>query len=207
MANQQEKDRFFCLNIRDCFSPGSEPVIGESDLREILSDFSSPMNRDVEAFLKENAIEFAKKHQSVTYLVFSSSTLDLVGYFSITVKPVIVDAANLSNTARRKLDRISKYNDKSNSYTVAAYLIAQFGRNYNDAVTCPITGTELMDYAISKLYDIQYALGGMMVYLECEDKEALLNFYQKKNGFRIFGERSLGGADEPERLLQLMNFL
>lgn len=207
MVNQQEKDRFFCLNIRDCLSSDSEPVIGESDLREILSDFSSPMNKDVEAFLKEKAIEFAKKHQSVTYLVFSSSTLDLAGYFSITVKPVIVDAANLSNTARRKLDRVSKYNDKNKSYTVAAYLIAQFGRNYSDTVTCPITGTDLMDYAIDKLYDIQYALGGLMVYLECEDKEALLDFYQKKKGFRIFGERNPEGAEGPERLLQLMSFL
>lgn len=39
-----------------------------------------------------------------------------------------------------------------------------------------------MDYAIDKLYNIPYALGGLMVYLEREDKEALLNFYQKKKG-------------------------
>ncbi len=207
MDNLQGKNRFFCLNIRDCLGSGPDQVIGEVDLKEILSDFSSPKNIDVESFLREKAVEFTKKQQSVTFLVFASSTMDLAGYFSITVKPVMIFANGLSNTAKRKLDRISKYNEKDNTYTVAAYLIAQFGKNYSESVTCPITGDELMDFAIGKLCDIQYELGGLFVYLECEDVEALLSFYQKKHGFRIFGERMTEGVENSHKLIQLMNFL
>ena len=93
-------------------------------------------------------------------------TLDLVGYFSITMKPVIIKAGKLSNTSKRKLERVSKYDVETETYTVASYLIAQFGKNYNLDNTDKIAGTELMEYASAKLNDIRYDLGGMMVYLE-----------------------------------------
>ena len=56
---------------------------------------------------------------------------------------------------------------------------------------------------------IQRQLGGLMVYLECEEKEPLLRFYQEQNGFRLFGERMTDEEKEGERhkLLQLLNFL
>ncbi len=41
---------------------------------------------------KEQSIEFAKKQQSVTYLVFSTEDAELVGYFAITMKPITVNA-------------------------------------------------------------------------------------------------------------------
>ena len=40
-------------------------------LARVLSGFSCPKNQDVANFLKKNAVEFTKKSQSVTYLVFS----------------------------------------------------------------------------------------------------------------------------------------
>lgn len=207
MDSLQNQDRFFCMNIRNCLKSGEQDLIGGDELQEILSDFSSPKNKDVEMFLKERAVEFTKKQQSVTYLVFSNETLDLAGYFSIAMKPVVIKAEGLSNAVKRRLDRLSKYDKENGTYTVAAYLIAQFGRNYSSNVTCPINGTELMDYAISRLREIQFQLGGLMVYLECEEKEALLHFYEDKKGFRQFGERMTDQAAEPHKLLQLMNFL
>ena len=153
-------------------------MVGENGLKRILSDFFSPKNQDVESFLKKRSIEFTKKRQAVTYLVFSTVTLDLVGYFSITMKPVIIKAGKLSNTSKRKLERVSKYDVETETYTVASYLIAQFGKNYNLDNTDKITGTELMEYASAKLNDIRYDLGGMIAYLECEEVEALLKFYQ-----------------------------
>ena len=41
----------------------------------------------------------------------------------------------------------------------------------------------------------------------CEDIEALLSFYQKKYGFRIFGECMTEGVENSHKLIQLMNFL
>ena len=46
--------------------------IGEPELLEVLSDFSCPKNPDVERVLKKSSIEFTKKNQLVTYLVFSA---------------------------------------------------------------------------------------------------------------------------------------
>ena len=65
------EEQFVCVNIWGFLNPKETSGIGESDLEKILSDFSNPKNSDVESFLKRNAIEFTKKNQSVTYLVFS----------------------------------------------------------------------------------------------------------------------------------------
>ena len=50
-----------------------------------------------------------------------------------------------------------------------------------------------MNFAINTLNEIQRQLGGLMVYLECEEKEPLIRFYQEQNGFRLFGERMTDG--------------
>lgn len=64
-------DNFFAINIRKYLALGDDPEAGEPALVNLLSGFSCPNNLDVERFLKKSAIEFAKKNQSVTYLVFS----------------------------------------------------------------------------------------------------------------------------------------
>lgn len=204
--NYKDKD-FIAVNIRSYLEDDQNQKIGENELKNILSDFSSPKNKDVEDFLKNKAVDFANKHQSVTYLVYSKDTVEMVGYFTITMKPVTIKANGLSKTARKRLDRISRYDEKTDTYVVSAYLIAQFGKNYGDTVTDPISGIDLMDCTMDTLREIQYQLGGLLVYLECENQEKLLDFYQNQNGFRLFGERITEGTKEPHRLLQLMNFL
>lgn len=92
------------------------------------------MNPDVERFLKEQAIDFAKKEQAVTYLLISLEDEALLGYFSITVKPLVVSAEPFSNTMRRKLARFSNINQEEQTYNMAAYLIVQLGKNFNEKV-------------------------------------------------------------------------
>lgn len=46
--------------------------LGEERTKEILSEFSCPMNKDVEFFLHCKAIEFAKQGIAQTQLVFTS---------------------------------------------------------------------------------------------------------------------------------------
>lgn len=129
--------------------------------------------------------------------------------FSITMKPVTVKVAGMSNSVKRKLSRLSHFDQKTDSYTISSYLIAQLGRNYSEEVKYPITGNMLMNFAIDTLHEIQRQLGGLMVYLECEEKEPLLKFYQEQNGFRLFGQRVTEEyrAGESHKLLQLLNFL
>ena len=140
MDRMPSEEQFVCVNIRDFLNPEETGGIGENDLEKILSDFSNPKNSDVEFFLKKNAIEFTKKNQSVTYLVFFLEDMCLVGYFSITMKSVTVNAEGMSNSVKRKLSRLSNLDQSTGSYIVAAYLIAQLGRNYNEEVKYPITG-------------------------------------------------------------------
>ena len=57
---------FIVLNIRE-YLENDDGRLGEDKLFQILSGFSCPLNPDVELFLKRQSVEFAKKHQAVTY--------------------------------------------------------------------------------------------------------------------------------------------
>ena len=46
--------------------------LGEDAVKRILSDFSCPLNPDVEFFLSKKAIDFAKQRWAQTHLVFAS---------------------------------------------------------------------------------------------------------------------------------------
>lgn len=58
--------------------------IGEERAKALLSNFSCPLNLDVEFFLKQKAIEFAKQGLSQTHLVFASykGTAQMAGFFA-----------------------------------------------------------------------------------------------------------------------------
>lgn len=67
------------------------------------------------SFLKQQSVEFAKKHQAVTYLVLSLEDAELLGYFSITIKPLVVRAEPFSNTVKRKLVRFSEIDSQADT--------------------------------------------------------------------------------------------
>lgn len=64
-------------------------------------------------------------------MVLSVEDAELLGYFSITIKPLVVKGESFSNTTKRKLARFSEINKSGRTYNPAAYLIAQLGRNYS----------------------------------------------------------------------------
>lgn len=201
----QETNKFTVFNIREYLN-GQNPELGEDDLHQVLSEFSCEKNPDVERFVKEQSIEFAKKHQSVTYLVFSTDDAQLVGYFAITIKPITVNAEPFSTRAKKKLARVSELNDEDHTYNLAAYLIAQLGKNFSDGANERITGAELLGLAIEQVHQLQYLAGGMVVFLEAEPHEQLLSFYQI-NGFQKFASRKTKGADAQHELIQLLKLL
>ena len=86
-----KNEKYKVINIRDYYLKGGE--IGEKMLKDVLSDFTCPMNKNVEEFLKEKAIEFTKRNQSVTYLVFLNDASTLVGYFTLASKSITVKEA------------------------------------------------------------------------------------------------------------------
>lgn len=187
------------INILDMLE-----TVGEDELSSILSDFSCPRNPEIEHFIHNNAIEFAKRKMSITHLVFDSGAR-LIAYFTLTHKPSSVDGQVLSKTSRKKLEMHARMDESIQAYSVSAYLIAQFGKNYGVDGGHSISGDELMDMAFDVLERVQRQIGGGVVFLECEDNPVLLKFYQNDhNRFRLFGERY--AEREQVKYLKLLRF-
>jgi len=201
-----EINRYSVVNIRRYLN-SDNPKLGESRLLQVLSGFSCPRNPDVERFLKKSSVEFTKKNQSVTYLVFDIGSIRLVGYFTLALKPLTVRGETVSNTVRKKLLRVSELDEKSDTYTMSAFLIAQIGKNFTNGAEKKITGEELLELAWNKIKEMQYMCGGMVTFLEAENEEKLLSFY-RNNRFSQFDTRqTASGADESHELVQLLRLL
>ena len=69
-----ETNKFSVINMRRYLN-SDNPKLGEGRLFQVLSGFSCPKNPDVERFIKKTSIEFTKKNQSVTYLVFDVDSM------------------------------------------------------------------------------------------------------------------------------------
>ena len=205
----KQDDKFTVINIREYLKKNAddEEQFGEETLRQLLSEFSCERNQDVEDFLKRQAIDFTNKHQSVTYLVFATDDAQLLGYFALTIKPITVNGEPFSNTVRRKLSRVSTLNEEEHTYSLAAYLIAQLGKNYADGANERITGAELLALAVNQIELLQYQAGGMVIFLEANSEEKLISFYGN-NRFQPFDRRITERKDkEPHELIQLLRLL
>lgn len=198
--------KYSVINIRR-YLKNDNPKIGEDRLLQVLSGFSCPKNPDLELFLKNSSIEFTKKNQSVTYLVFSKENGALLGYFTIALKDLTIRGETVSKTMKRKLLRISELDEKSDTYTMSAYLIAQLGKNYAGGMEKKITGAELLELSWGIIERMQYLGGGLVVFLEANNEEKLLSFYNT-NRFVQFDTRLT--ASDPENqheLIQLLRLL
>jgi hypothetical protein len=201
----QKNDKYTVINIRR-YLHGDNPNDEEKRLRRVIDGFSSPINKDVENFLKSSSIEFTKKNQSVTYLVFLESRMELVGYFTLALKPLTVKGETVSNRTKRKLLRVSELDEQSQTYTMSAYLIAQLGRNFALDLDDKITGSELLELAWSEIESTQYKCGGMVVFLEAENHVKLKSFYEA-NRFQLFDTRQISSPKEKHELVQFLRLL
>ena len=188
----------------------------ESIVSDVLSTFSCVNNKDVDSFLKEKAVLFDKQGWSKTHLVFTSykNEMVLVGYFTLAPKSFVVIKNNrksrfdkIGATLMKRIAKHGRYDRDTNQYTISAPLIGQLGKN--DKYPDLISGDVLLKYACDTVQEAQSIIGGRFVYLECEDKPKLLDFYNE-NGFVSFGRRTLE-ADERDfggnYLIQMLKFL
>ena len=193
------------ININDMLQE-----LGEDKLKNILSSYFCPYNKDLEYFLQDKAIEFSKQGIAATHLVFTSYKKKpvLIGYFSLANKFIFIPKKLLSNTLNK---RIAKFGMRQETgYSLATPLIAQLGKNYTNDFNTLITGDELLAMAINKVKQIQADIDGRFVYLECEDVVKLIDFYSS-NGFLNFSQRKLD-PDEKGRmkgtyLVQMLKYI
>ncbi len=101
----------------------------------------------------------------------------------------------------KKLERVCHLDEDNNCYRPSAILIAQLGKNFS----CPdlISGNELLQIAMETVLDIQYMAGGVISFLECENKSKLLDFYHSND----FKEISIRNTKEDKNLIQLYKFI
>ena len=71
-----ETENLYSLNIRDYFNSRDSRI---DVLSGLISSYTCPKNPDIERFLKNSAIDFTRKQQSVTYLAFTKESVDFVG--------------------------------------------------------------------------------------------------------------------------------
>ncbi len=177
---------------------------GEDNLKNMLSSFSCPQNAEIDSFLKINSLNFARRKLSITYLVFDENDGEILGYFTLAHKAIEIKNDNISNTTRRKLSSHARLDTDTNSFTASAFLLAQIGKNYGIENGKRISGSELIGCANDVMEDIQHRIGGGIIYLGCEDRQILKNFYIDRNHYKIFGERY--SASDNIRYLQMVRF-
>lgn len=172
-------------------------AIGEEETMEIISSFSCPQNKEVEHFLLRKAVEFAKQRLAATYLVFLSYKDEPVlgGYYTISSRAAIFDLGSIkSNTLKRRISKFAQYNPETKRSSVQLTLIGQIGKNYTNQYNKLITGEELLEICLNQIREIQLAIGGALIMVECEDEPKLHAFYDKK-GFVTVGTRDLDGDE------------
>lgn len=180
-------------------------AIGEDAVNRILSEFSCPKNVEIEDFVKNKAVDFAKRKISVTYLVMDNETGSVISIFTLAHKALDINKDALSATSRKKLSRFANLDETKNSYSVSAFLIAQFGKNYAAEQPSDWNGVRLMEKTFETLGIVQRHIGGGVVFLECEDNPFLLDFYQnEQNRFHSFDVRF--SDSDNTKYIQLLRF-
>lgn len=172
--------------------------IGESGTKTLLSDFSCPMNKDIEDFLRYKAIEFEKQQLSRTQVIFTSyqNKNVLIGYYTLSSKSFNITKAAISKSMRKKINKFATFDTALKVHVLPAPLIAQLGKNFQNGYNTLISGDELLKMACEDIRLVQSFIGGKVAYLECEDCPALIDFYES-NGFVQFAKRRLD-KDETE---------
>ena len=163
--------------------------VGETALSSTLSSFAVPLNSEVEDFIRNKALQATKLKSSISYLVVDEDLADVIGYFTLLVKPFTIQAMRLSSKNRRLIARFSEENTETGDYTASVYLIAQIGKNYAIEEQLQISGGDLLNMALDKLRTAQDLVGGKLVLVEREaDRDKLLTFYSA-NGFKSWNAR------------------
>lgn len=178
--------------------------IGEEKTNDILSDFSCPLDEDIENYMKNKAIGFEKAGISRTYLIYAivDNESKFVGIYSLSQKPLFYDR-DLSKKDK-KIFYGTTYSvstgvacdplmNKGERY-VHSILLGQLSKNYTDGNDRYITGDLLINLVFHRIIEWYKLSGGVTVHLDCRDNENLKSFYSK-HGFNYYMKRDAGDTE------------
>lgn len=156
----------------------------EDVLKEYLLSFRCEVNKDVESFLHNKAIDNEKRSITRTSLVVDDqNNSEIIGFFSLMVKPFLF--TNVSGTTRQKLTG----NKKAPIFNTI--LIAQLGRA--DFYKGKVAGSLILDIALEHCKLINKLAAIRIVSVEYEENEQLSSFYEN-NGFKVIQKNENGLA-------------
>lgn len=160
------------IQLLDLLDEFGEDIVKE----KILVDFSCPKNKDVQDFITHKAILWEKMDKSRTYLVLGilEDRLLLLAFFTLASVPISFDESVSNKRRKNILGTGFEANSK-----LSAILIGQLSKNFKNQYHLLLTGADLFDLAIHKALQANRMLGGRIIYLECEDKPKLREFYKE----------------------------
>lgn len=66
----------------------------------------------------------------------------------------------------------------------------------------------MLQAAVDTIKELQYMAGGMVFFLEAENEEKLIEFYEEKNGFKRFATKEVkSGMADAHTLIQFLKVL
>ena len=163
--------------------------VGDRVLSSTLAQFSIPLNKEVEDFIRNKALQATKLKSSITYVLVDEDIAEVIGYFTLLVKPFTIPASRLSSTNRRLISRFSEVNEETGNYTASVFLLAQIGKNYAIQRQYQVSGRDLLEVALDKLRAAQDLIGGKLVLIERESERMKLHDFYKANGFKSWNSR------------------
>lgn len=162
---------------------------GKTEANRVLSDFSCPLNKDVEFFCHYKAVPFECAGMAKTYLVIAqdnNETHGICAIYSITTKSII-----LSRKMSSKARKIAFGTTYALGSPINAILIGQLSKNYSHENNHYITGEVLMSLLIEHVKEMDVLVPSVSIYVECEDINALKKYYERY-GFQFFGSNEDG---------------
>lgn len=171
---------------------------GEQTFRDTTSEFSCPLNQDVEHFLTSTALTNQKLGISRTNLVLLPQDTHqlLVGYYALALQVLDLDRIT-SKSLRKKITGFKR----ENKLGAAVYLIGQMGKNFHEDANKLISGQELFLLAMQDVLEAHHSVGGRIVVVECKNDDKLRKFYEETLGFQL-----IDTADD-ESMLKYMTMI
>jgi len=153
---------------------------------EVISNFKCANDNDIENFIKNKAVLFDNKGKSKTHLLLDENALidgsiEIVAYFSIAIQLLRIPDGTSASQIRR-LDGLYSRKGGDPINEIPSFLIGQIAKN--DKYISSISGSLLLEYALSVISVAEEMVGGRVVYIECRDIPNLISFYEK-NGFKV----------------------
>jgi hypothetical protein len=161
----------------------------EKSLRLIIADYGTERtqtvlssficeNEEVQDFINNKAISHELRGLARTILVFDETIGELVGYYTLSIKSLIL-SDKLSSSKKKSYFGTSQ----TNGDVIPAILIGQLGKN--KAVNSDFSGSDLMSLIFGYIYRADKLLPSVVSYVEHNGSDKLIKFY-KKHGFLYF---------------------